>query len=90
MNVEREIQMASFSYDADDYFCIGADGRLWILGNHGDYQAAEDTANSLNVDVIWMITKSTATDWRDSLLQAIPVEAPTQSPTALETRLLRL
>jgi len=88
--IERELQMSSFSDNQDDYFCIGADGRLWVLGNHGDYEAAEDTAASLNVDVVWMFGKQTATDWRDSLLQAIPNETRTTALTQMEQSLLQL
>jgi hypothetical protein len=58
--------------DTDDYFCIGMEGRLWILGNHGDTQAAEETAASLGVEVVWMFGRQTAMDWRDSLNQALP------------------
>lgn len=76
--------------DTDDYFCIGVDGKLWALGNHGDYQAAEDTAASLGVDVVWMFGSQTAADWRDSLLQAIPNETRTTPLTELEQSLLVL
>lgn len=71
-------QCAGGKDDTDEYFCIGADGRLWILGNHGDYEAAEDTAKSLEVEVVWMFGKQTAIDWRDSLLQALPIPTPPQ------------
>jgi hypothetical protein len=58
--------------DADDYFCIGTDGRLWILGNHGGFEAAEDTARSLDVEPVWIFGRETAIAWRDSLNQALP------------------
>ena len=71
-------QCAGVEDGTDEYFCIGADGRLWMLGNQEDYEAAEDTAKSLEVEVIWMFGKQTAIDWRDSLLQAIPIPTPPQ------------
>ena len=63
--------------DTDDYFCIGTDGNLWVLGNHGDHEAAEETAASLLDDgegnsVVWLFGKDTAMDWRDILVKEIP------------------
>jgi len=49
------------------YFCLASDGLLYNLGDHGDYEAAEDTAQSLGLDVIWMFGESTAHSWRDTL-----------------------
>lgn len=58
--------------DCQNYFCIGSEGVLWILGNHGDFEAAEDTAKSLSIDVIWMFGEQTAMDWLERLSQASP------------------
>ena len=53
--------------DHEVYFCLASDGLLWNLGDHGDYEAAEDTARSLGLEVIWMIGEDEAAVWRDFL-----------------------
>jgi hypothetical protein len=53
--------------NSETYFCLASDGLLYNLGNHGDHEAAEDTAQSLGLDVIWMFGESTAHSWRDTL-----------------------
>lgn len=53
--------------ESEMYFCLAADGLIYILGNHGDYEAAEETAQSLGLDVIWMFGEDSARSWRDTL-----------------------
>lgn len=65
--------------DSQDYFCIGADGNLWILGNHGDYEAAEDTAQSLGIDVIWLFGEATAAYWKEKLESAASLSSECSS-----------
>jgi hypothetical protein len=55
--------------DSEIYFCVASDGLLYNLGDHGDYEAADATAQSLGLDVIWMLGESTAHSWRDTLTQ---------------------
>ena len=52
------------------YFCIDRTGEMWILGNHGDYEAANDTAESLGIDVLWLLDEATAYNWRNILNSA--------------------
>jgi len=53
--------------DHEIYFCLAADGLIYNLGDHGDYEAADDTATSLGLDVIWMLGEDTARSWLDTL-----------------------
>lgn len=53
--------------DACDWFCICAKGDLYLLGNHGDFEAASDTAESLHLDPIWIFDETTAIEWRAKL-----------------------
>lgn len=53
--------------DSEMYFCLAADGLLYVLGNHGDYEAAEETAQSLGLDVIWLFGEDSARSWKDTL-----------------------
>jgi hypothetical protein len=59
--------------DHELYFCLVSDGLIYNLGDHGDFEAAEDTAQSLGLDVIWMFGESTAQSWRDTLAQHLEV-----------------
>ena len=52
---------------SENYCCLATDGLLYALGNHGDYEAANDTAESLGLDVIWLFGEATRDSWRDSL-----------------------
>lgn len=53
--------------DSEMYFCLASDGLLYILGNHGDFEAAEDTARDMGLEVIWLLDEQTARSWRDTL-----------------------
>jgi hypothetical protein len=61
--------------DSETYFCLATDGLLYNLGNHGDYEAAEDTATGLRLDVVWMFGESTAHSWLDTLKQHLKGES---------------
>jgi len=50
-----------------NYYCLADDGRLYALGNHGDYEAAEDTAKSLGWNVVWLFGEDSRDDWADCL-----------------------
>ena len=54
------------------YFCLAIDGQLYNLGDHRDIDAADDTAASLGLDVVWLFGESTAHSWRDTLTQHLP------------------
>jgi hypothetical protein len=60
--------MGFYMNDSEMYFCLASDGLVYILGNHGDFEAAEDTATGLGLDVIWMFGEETARSWRDTLI----------------------
>lgn len=62
--------MKSSDKDSETYFCIASDGLLYILGNHGDYEAAEATAKDMGLEVIWMFGEETALSWQASLASA--------------------
>lgn len=54
-------------HETEDFFCLAADGLIYFLGNHGDIEAADDTAESLNLEVIWMFGKDTAQNWAETI-----------------------
>ena len=49
------------------WFCLNSDGELYILGDHGDFEAAEDTAKSMGLDPIWTFGEASARQWRSVL-----------------------
>lgn len=51
----------------EKWYCLNSDGLLYALGSHGDFDAAEATAESLGLDVIWMFGEETFHSWRDFL-----------------------
>ena len=59
--------MESKMRDCENYYCLATDGLLYALGNHGDYEAADDTARSLGLDVVWLFGEDSRDSWRDSL-----------------------
>ena len=54
--------------DTDNWFCVDADtGDIFFLGNHGDFEAAEDTAQSLGLNSVWTFGEQTARHWQKQL-----------------------
>jgi hypothetical protein len=51
--------------DTEEFFCLSADGLIYFLGNHGDHEAAEETAADMGLDVIWLFGQDTAQSWAD-------------------------
>ena len=48
------------------YFCLGWDGHLYSLG-HGDFDAAEATAESLEIDACFIFCEEIAREWLTDL-----------------------
>ena len=53
--------------DTENFFCLSADGHIYFLGNHGDWEAAEDTAQNLGYEPIWVFGENSAKDWHLTL-----------------------
>ena len=49
------------------WFALCSDGALAILGDHGDYNAADATADYLGLDVIWLVCGDDAAQWADTI-----------------------
>jgi len=49
------------------WFALLADGTLAILGDHGDYEAADATASDLGYDAIWLVCGTDAAQWADTI-----------------------
>jgi len=47
------------------WFALGTDGYLVVLGDHGDYEAADATADDLGIAVVWLMCGNDAAQWAD-------------------------
>jgi hypothetical protein len=53
------------------YFALNNDGLLYNLGDHGDYEAADYTAQDMNIDPIWIIAEAEARSMKDFLIEQL-------------------
>jgi hypothetical protein len=54
--------------DANRYwYCLAADGNLYILGDHGDFEAADDAADEMGLEAVWLFDQTTADEWWETL-----------------------
>lgn len=42
------------------YFALASDGLFYNLGDHGDFEAANDTAENLKIEIIWLFGEDEA------------------------------
>jgi hypothetical protein len=63
-----EMDNLEIEQGSETFYCLSSDGELYILGNHGDWYAAEDTAKSIGLDPIWVFGESSAEQWRSVLM----------------------
>ena len=57
------------TYESKDrqWFALSSSGFLWPLGDCGDFDAAEEIANDLELDVIWIVDSDTARQWLNTI-----------------------
>jgi len=49
--------------DCEMYYCVDRDLELWILGNHGDWEAAQATAIDMGLRPMAIIGEHSASQW---------------------------
>ena len=49
------------------WFALCSSGDLVPLGDHGDYEAADATANDLGLETIWLTDAETVTQWQETI-----------------------
>ncbi len=59
--------MSQFTQFERTWFALLSDGTLAILGDHGDYEAADATATDLGYDAIWLVCGLDAAQWADAI-----------------------
>ena len=60
----QEIDTVKFN---NIWFALCWDGTIAILGDHGDYEAADATATDLGYDPIWLVRGEDAAAWADTI-----------------------
>jgi hypothetical protein len=53
------------------YFALNPDGLLYNLGDHGDWESAEETASNMRIDPIWTLNENEALNWAEFILTEI-------------------
>lgn len=51
------------------WFALADDGCLYCLADCGDIDAAEESAEDLGINAVWLIDPKTAAEWRDLLIK---------------------
>ena len=49
------------------WFALCSDNTMKHLGDFGDFNAAEECADDLGLEVVWLLDRETLTDWVDVL-----------------------
>jgi len=53
------------------YFALNPDGLLYNLGDHGDWESADETASNMRIDPIWTLNENEALNWAEFILTEI-------------------
>ena len=59
--------LMKFEAQSRQWFVLTTDGTLSRLGDCGDWEAADECATDLGLEVVWMIDGDTASQWLDVL-----------------------
>jgi hypothetical protein len=57
--------------DGKLYFALAEDGSMYNVGNHGDWEAAEQTATDLGLGQIWLTNEDEAVNWANFILEQV-------------------
>ena len=53
------------------YFVLNTDGLLYNLGDHGDWESADETAHDMMLEPIWILDEYEAQNWADFIRTSI-------------------
>lgn len=48
-----------------EWFALSSSGKLWRLGECGSFNAAEETANDWELEVVWIANATTLKRWAE-------------------------
>ena len=66
------------------YFTLNNDGLLYNLGDHGDYESAEYTAQDMQLDSIWLFDEHEARNWIEFIQESLNEGCPKFEPAKEE------
>lgn len=55
------------NHESNIWFALDEVGYLWCLGDCGDFEAAEQSAEDMCVNAIWIIDEKQAREWQERL-----------------------
>jgi hypothetical protein len=53
------------------YFALNEDGLLYNLGDHGDYESADCTAQDMQLNAIWLIGENEARNMAEFITEQL-------------------
>jgi hypothetical protein len=59
------------------YFALNEDGLIYNLGDHGDWVAADSTANDMMINPIWTIDENEARNWAQFITEQLKTTTST-------------
>ena len=66
------------------YFALNGDGLLYNLGDHGDCEAADYTAQDMQLDSIWLFDEHEARNWIEFIQESLNQDCPKFEPAKEE------
>lgn len=60
------------------YFALNNDGLLYSLGDHGDFESADCTAQDMQLDAIWLIGEDEARNMADFINEQLQTTESTR------------
>jgi len=60
------------------YFALNNDGLLYNLGDHGDFEAADCTAQDMQLDAVWLINEFDAQSMVDFITEQLATTTSTE------------
>jgi hypothetical protein len=59
------------------YFALNNDGLLYNLGDHGDFESADCTAQDMQLDAVWLINQFDAESMAEFITQQLATTTST-------------
>jgi hypothetical protein len=53
------------------YFALNNDGLIYNLGDHGDYESADETSQDMMLEPIWLLDEFEAQNWASFIQEQI-------------------
>jgi len=66
------------------YFTLNNDGLLYNLGNHEEWENAEEYTQDNNIDSIWLFNENEAKNWVEFIQESLNQDCPKFEPAREE------